>query len=364
MKNKILSLLAFSVYEVCSAQNAGIGTTNPNAYGHGGTNVLLEIRNAATPSNSQAHLILSTGSTVATGSVGSITWSSPSLTSVDKRLSLVATSYDASSTAAAPSANMLFYTTNGGTLAERIRLTYDGKLGIGISNPNAPLSFAPVLGKKITLFPGPTGDVGFAVANNRLQIYSDNPNADVAIGYDAAGAFIERFAVKPNGSLAINGNPGATGEVLTSNGGSGLAAWGSPTKNLYNNTLEVGGTNTVSIPDGGTIDIPGLTYTFTATTNVKVILNYNVPVSAPGCAFCGSTHAYIYTNVDGTLVSQNSNFVPNDQSITLSGSTYIQLSPGTHTIKLVGHAEGPPATFGVVAAYFYHNEMIIQVIPE
>ena len=75
-------------------------------------------------------------------------------------------------------------------------LTYNGlnsRVGIGNNDPNAPLAFAPSLGKKITLYPGGTGDVGFGVAGNRLQIYSDNPYADVAIGYDAAGTFNERF---------------------------------------------------------------------------------------------------------------------------------------------------------------------------
>ena len=94
-------------------------------------------------------------------------------------------------------------------------LTYNGlnsRVGIGNNDPNAPLAFAPSLGKKITLYPGSTGDVGFGVAGNRLQIYSDNPYADVAIGYDAAGTFNERFAFKPNGALALNGNTGNAGQ--------------------------------------------------------------------------------------------------------------------------------------------------------
>ena len=87
------------------------------------------------------------------------------------------------------------------------------------------LTFPPSLGKKITLYPGATGDVGFAVAGNRLQIYSDNPNADVAIGYDAAGTFNERFAFKPNGALAINGNAGTAGQILQSNGSGAAPTW-------------------------------------------------------------------------------------------------------------------------------------------
>lgn len=114
---------------------------------------------------------------------------------------------------------------NNGT---NISNTNTGNVGIGTPNPNAPLGFPATLGKKITLYPGPTGDVGFGVAGNRLQIYTDNPNADVAIGYDAAGTFNERLAVKANGAIAISGNAGQSGQVLTSNGAGSAPTWNQP----------------------------------------------------------------------------------------------------------------------------------------
>jgi hypothetical protein len=46
---------------------------------------------------------------------------------------------------------------------ERMRVKGNGNVGIGNSNPLSPLSFPAVLGEKITLYPGATGDVGFAV---------------------------------------------------------------------------------------------------------------------------------------------------------------------------------------------------------
>jgi hypothetical protein len=98
-----------------------------------------------------------------------------------------------------------------GVAGGRLALLGNGNLGLGVANPTNKLSFAPVLGKKISLYPGATGDVGFGVAANRLQIYADNPNADVAIGYDSAGVFNERFAFKPNGALAVNGEHGRGG---------------------------------------------------------------------------------------------------------------------------------------------------------
>ncbi|RYD74511.1 MAG: hypothetical protein EOP53_18135, partial [Sphingobacteriales bacterium] len=100
--------------------------------------------------------------------------------------------------------------------------------GGAINNNNyiiAALNFPPTLGRKISLYPGLTGDVGLGVAGNRLQIYGDNPNADVAIGFNNNNVFEERFAIKPNGSIAVLGNTGATGQYLFSNGPNAPAQW-------------------------------------------------------------------------------------------------------------------------------------------
>jgi Chaperone of endosialidase len=79
----------------------------------------------------------------------------------------------------------------------------NGNVGIGTATPNAPLSFPPVLGKKITLYPGATGDVGISVQGNLFQIYSDNPSADIAFGYDQGGTMTERMRIKANGNVGI-----------------------------------------------------------------------------------------------------------------------------------------------------------------
>ncbi|HEY6504171.1 MAG TPA: hypothetical protein VIZ28_09380, partial [Chitinophagaceae bacterium] len=178
--------------------------------------------------------------------------------------------------------------------------TYDAinsRVGIGNNNPNAPLAFPALLGKKITLYPGATGDVGLAVAGNRLQIYSDNPNADVAIGYDAAGTFNERFAVKPNGALAINGSMGAPGQVLKSNGSAASASWvGRP----YVISFSQSG-NTSNFSGGDlSVAIPGLdNQSFSITETSDVVFHANILVYD---AFTIGT-AYVYTEVQFLNVS-------------------------------------------------------------
>ncbi len=178
--------------------------------------------------------------------------------------------------------------------------TYDAinsRVGINNNNPNAPLAFAAALGKKITLYPGGTGDVGFGVAGNRLQIYSDNPGADVAIGYDAAGTFNERFAFKPNGALAVNGSMGSPGQVLKTNGSGGALAWvGRPYAMSFTQTA-----NTSNFPAGDlTVAIPGLdNQSFSISETSNVVFNANIMVydaSAIGTS-------YVYTEVQFLNIS-------------------------------------------------------------
>ena len=57
-------------------------------------------------------------------------------------------------------------------------------MGIGILTPATPLAFPAYLGKKISLYPGGTGDAGFGVFGNELRMHSDYAGADITFGYD------------------------------------------------------------------------------------------------------------------------------------------------------------------------------------
>ncbi len=224
-------------------------------------------------------------------------------------------------------------------------LTYNAlnsRVGIGNDNPNAPLSFPATLEKKITLYPGNTGDVGFGVSGNRLQIYVDNPNADVAIGYDAAGTFNERFAVKANGALAVNGNMGSAGQVLTSNGSGVPATWTNPggttTVGAYNFATQSAISADLS-SSSTAVDLPAMVANFTLNTNATVVFNYRARINNRGCFGCGERRTFILLrqNISGGTTTVNTTVVytPNGEFADgVSGPFNLNLGPGIYSYKL------------------------------
>jgi hypothetical protein len=235
-----------------------------------------------------------------------------------------------------------------GVFGGRLALLDNGNLGLGVANPTNKLSFAPLLGKKISLYPGATGDVGFAVAGNRLQIYSDNPNADVALGYDAAGTFNERFAFKPTGAMAVNGNTGAAGQVLTSNGGN-AATWSSPTSGLYANTKQAMNTTAVTVSPANLnpVLIPGMSVTFSPTTASRVLIAFTVPVISQSCFACGDQYAIVDLFDNGFRVDRAQVTLTNGEIGQVNGNILLDLTAGTHYIELDAvPSAGNGITFG------------------
>ena len=82
-----------------------------------------------------------------------------------------------------------------------------GKVGIGTTNPNAPLAFNNDLGKKISLYESsPTSNYGLSIDYGALQIYSDAAAAKISFGYYSGGVFTEKMYLNnSSGSLVVSG---------------------------------------------------------------------------------------------------------------------------------------------------------------
>ena len=237
----------------------------------------------------------------------------------------------------------------------------NSRVGIGNNNPNAPLAFAASLGKKITLYPGATGDVGFGVSGNRLQIYSDNPNADVAIGYDAAGVFNERFAVKPNGALAVNGNTGGTGQVLQSNGSSSAATWvGKPRVITFNQTGNAdlqGPTNSVAIPG-----IDNQPFNLTENSSIVFFADLNAYSQNPLYISYCYTEIQILNAVNQVVASARAyESLPSFRKINMNVVGAADLPSGIYTIKAV--LAKLDALSGIAMSE-PDGKLIIQIFPQ
>ena len=99
--------------------------------------------------------------------------------------------------------------------------TTSGNVGIGLNtaNPTRPLSFPALLGEKILLYPGGTGEVGIGVYGNELRLHADNPGAAVSFGTQTnAGVFTQagRFQISGAYGLFVNGSIWANGTTYAS----------------------------------------------------------------------------------------------------------------------------------------------------
>ena len=236
-----------------------------------------------------------------------------------------------------------------------------GRVGIGTTNPNAPLGFPPALGKKITLYPGGTGDVGFAVQGNLLQIYADHPNADIAFGYDQGGAFTERFRMRANGAFMVNGSTGTAGQVLQTNGDGAVPTWSSPTNLLYSNTIVLPATTQIELTSSNIVAIPGLSYNFNAATNTKVLITFSIYTHSGTCIGCSSTDVFIDINLDGGVAKRYVEDVANGATHSFAGSALLQVGPGNHTISFTAFRFG---SNGYIGHPSQASHAILQIIPQ
>jgi hypothetical protein len=213
---KFLLLIAFVVSKTLLAQNVGIGTSSPGAKLHvvsglsgyaGGyfPGIALEgssntYFNILTPGGNEGGLLFGRPADAASGGIV----------------------YNSAATL-----NGLQFRTNGNST--KMVLDQNGNVGIGVPNPDFPLSFSQAIGDKISLWSNSANSYGFGIQSSLLQIHTDISAADIAFGYGSSAVFTESMRIKGDGTVGIGTstpfarltfNSSSSGEIISFNGNS------------------------------------------------------------------------------------------------------------------------------------------------
>jgi hypothetical protein len=118
--------------------------------------------------------------------------------------------------------NRLFEVGNGtanNARSNALTILTNANVGIGTSSPTRPLSFANIIGKKISFYTGVTGDYGMSVEGGQLRIFSDGPTSKVSFGTDDyTNGYTELGKFEKNGGFAMSvfGSIWANGTIYAS----------------------------------------------------------------------------------------------------------------------------------------------------
>jgi len=256
--------------------NVGVGTTNPgeklvtvgnslvgNITSHtqlystydSQNNVIFELGYGTATSNITplASLVLSKNLTSTNNAIGNIFFANSSIADGnDKRLSGIGSWTDG----ATNSGNLLFYTTNAGTLNERMRISPSGNIGFGTNNPLSNLQVgdqtAAASSSPVRLSLGATYS-NTAGTNFKLRLFDDGNPANVyglgvsagsmdfgvisAAGYNWYSGGAHKMTLTGSGNVGIGtSSPGTSldiaGNSMTIGSESGTAARGNNTIKL------------------------------------------------------------------------------------------------------------------------------------
>ncbi len=238
------------------------------------------------------------------------------------------------------------------------------RVGIGTDAPTAPLGFPATVGRKITLYPGASSDYGFGISSARLQVYTDGPGSDIALGYDASGSFNEKFAFKGNGALAVGGSMGSPGQVLQSNGSSASPTWVSPTAVTYNNIYQAtSSAMTTRSVSGSFAQLPSPTLAFSLPTAARAIVSFDMQVLALYCLACGRSDVQVEIRLDGNMIRRMYTDIPYEGAQSLSQTFMVPIAAGAHIMTIWERVNsGPDVVFGSDVGA--DTVLLVQVVPQ
>ena len=141
------------------------------------------------------------------------------------------------------------------------------------------------------------------------------------------------------GALRINGNEGAAGQVLQSNGPAS-PSWSNPLNALYNKMTEYAQSAVVNMNNpgpGSAYAVPGLTnITLVISSVAKVIFSGGIHVSRSACGGCPSVEQYFQVSIASpfTILAEGDMFVfPLEGAMLPTGARFHTFNPGTYTIN-------------------------------
>jgi len=245
----------------------------------------------------------------------------------------------------------------------RLAIKSGGNVGIGNTDPSYILDVS----QRMRIRSGSYSAGLWLNNNSNTEAAFIGMEDDTHVGlYGQNGAGWKLSMNTQTGALKINGSEGTAGQVLKSNG-SGAPSWVSSTNTLYNNTIQlIANTYNSIVPDDTYVPLSGLSYSFSTTVNVKVLIMFNLNLYPGYCVACEPSGCNVGIFINDVLSANPGSWVFNATNTTLSYSYLKQLGPGNHTIQLRGRKVGPATYFTYLGgvALVDTNNMIVQIIPE
>jgi hypothetical protein len=230
-----------------------------------------------------------------------------------------------------------------GIIGGRLTILENGNTGIGNNSPNALLQLGnSITNRKIVLFDQNNDDhqyYGFGINGGALRYQVSNTISDhIFYAGTSSSTSNELLRIKGNGAIAVNGNIGTAGQVLTSNG-TGVTTWSNTTNtNEYNSFIELATptTSSIAIAAGTIAYIPGLSHTLVLTKPSLVTISYQLTMFGASCAFCADPFAEIL--LENNAVNNYLIFTQEDIGVdkfrTITQTRTFKLLPNTYNLKL------------------------------